>query len=244
MIGILCNIAAVVLGGIFGTVFSQHLSTRFTSSLNQVLGVCALGMGISSIPLMEHMPAVILALVAGSAIGLACHLGEWFRRGGALLEKPISRLLSPQTEKEGLSHEEYLSLLVTALVLFCASGTGIYGCLDAGMTGNATVLLSKSILDLFTAMVFACSLGAVTSLIALPQLAVFLLLFFAAKAIVPLTTPAMIADFKACGGFLLVATGCRIAKIQDFPVADMIPAMILVMPLSALWTSCIAPLLG
>ena len=93
-------------------------------------------------------------------------------------------------------------------------------------------------------MVFACSLGAVTSLIALPQLAVFLLLFFAAKAIVPLTTPAMIADFKACGGFLLVATGCRIAKIQDFPVADMIPAMILVMPLSALWTSCIAPLLG
>lgn len=42
---------------------------------------------------------------------------------------------------------------------------------------------------------------------------------------------------------LLIATGCRIAKMQDFPVADMIPAMVLVMPLSALWTNYIAPLL-
>ena len=45
------------------------------------------------------------------------------------------------------------------------------------------------------------------------------------------------------GGFLLIATGCRIAKMQDLPVADMIPAMVLVMPLSALWTNYIAPLL-
>ena len=45
------------------------------------------------------------------------------------------------------------------------------------------------------------------------------------------------------GGALLIATGCRIAKMQDFPVADMIPAMMVVMPLSALWTNYIAPLL-
>lgn len=31
--------------------------------------------------------------------------------------------------------------------------------------------------------------------------------------------------------------------MQDFPVADMIPAMVLVMPLSALWINYIAPLL-
>ncbi|RHS31104.1 DUF554 family protein [Ruminococcaceae bacterium AF10-16] len=45
------------------------------------------------------------------------------------------------------------------------------------------------------------------------------------------------------GGALLIATGCRIAKMQDFLVADMIPATVLVMPLSALWTNYIAPLL-
>lgn len=243
MIGIVVNVLAVALGGLLGTVFSRHLSIRFTTELNKVFGVCAMGMGISSIPLMENMPAVILAVVVGTVLGLACHLGEWISRGGALLEEPISRLLGDRSSDSGLSREEYLSLLVTAIVLFCSSGTGIYGCLDAGMTGNATVLLSKSILDLFTAMVFACNLGAVTSLVAVPQTVIFLTLFFAAKAIYPLITPAMIGDFKACGGFLLIATGSRIAKIQDFPVADMIPAMVLVMPLSALWVNCIVPLL-
>ena len=78
---------------------------------------------------------------------------------------------------------------------------------------------------------------------AISSAGLFLLLFLAAKAIYPLTTPDMIADFKACGGFLLIATGFRIAKIREFPIADMLPAMVLVMPLSALWTQFITPLL-
>ena len=242
-IGIIINALSIVIGGILGAFVGHKLSPKFKEDITLVFGVCSMGMGISTIGLMENMPAVILAMVLGTALGLACHLGEWISRGGALMEKPISRLLGDRSADSGLSREEYLSLLVTAIVLFCSSGTGIYGCLDAGMTGNATVLLSKSILDLFTAMVFACNLGAVTSLVAVPQLAIFLTLFFAAKAIYPLTTPAMIDDFKACGGFLLIATGCRIAKIQDFPVADMIPAMVLVMPLSALWVNWVIPML-
>lgn len=47
---------------------------------------------------------------------------------------------------------------MTVIVLFCAGGTGIYGTLDAGMTGNNTILISKSILDFFTAAIFACHL--------------------------------------------------------------------------------------
>ena len=77
MIGVIVNVLTVALGGVLGTVFSKKLSTRFTTELNKVFGVCAIGMGISSVPLMQNMPAVILAVVAGTALGLACHLGEW-----------------------------------------------------------------------------------------------------------------------------------------------------------------------
>ena len=241
LIGIIVNVLAVALGGLCGALFGSRLSGGFTSGLNAVFGICAMGMGISSIVLMENMPAVILAMVLGSSIGLALHVGDWIARGAALLQRPIVKLLGERTG--GLPQEEFLSLLVTAIVLFCASGTGIYGSLDAGMTGNATILLSKSILDLFTAAVFACSLGAVVSVIAVPQALIFIALFLAAKAVYPLTTPAMIADFKACGGLLLIATGLRMAKIREFPIADMIPAMVLAMPLSALWVRCIVPLL-
>jgi uncharacterized membrane protein YqgA involved in biofilm formation len=48
------------------------------------------------------------------------------------MQKTIAKLFSNQ--KSNLFHEEFLSTLVTIIVLFCASGTGIYGSLDSGMT--------------------------------------------------------------------------------------------------------------
>ena len=54
MIGVIVNVLAVALGGVLGTVFSKKLSTRFTTELNKVFGVCAIGMGISSVPRSEE----------------------------------------------------------------------------------------------------------------------------------------------------------------------------------------------
>ena len=58
-----------------------------------------------------------------------------------------------------------------------------------------------------------------------------------------MTNDPMIADFKACGGVVLLATGLTIMKVKDIPVADMIPAMVLAMPLSGFWMNVIAPLI-
>ena len=73
---------------------------------------------------------------------------------------------------------------------------------------------------------------------------VLLALFMLSRVIYPFVTETMINDFKACGGYLLIATGLRMLKIKDFPVADMIPSMVIVMPLSAFWVNVILPLLG
>ena len=51
-------------------------------------------------------------------------------------------------------------------------------------------------------------------------------------------------DFKACGSFIMLATGFRMIKVKMFPIADMVPAMILVMPISALWVNYIMPLVS
>lgn len=240
-IGVIVEALSVVIGGLVGALAGNKLPNAVKKELNVVFGVCAMGIGIPSIVLMKNMPAVIFAVIVGTTIGLACHLGLLIRQGAGLLQRPIARLF-PAKGKEG--GEEFSSSLVTLLVLFCASGTGIYGTLNSGMTGDHTILIAKSVLDLFTAAVFACNLGIVVSVVAVPQLIVFLLLFFCAKLIFPLTTPDMIADFKACGGILMLATGFRMAKIKEFPVADMIPAMILAMPVSWAWNTWILPLLS
>lgn len=239
--GIIFNGMAIFLGGVIGTFGGEKMSAEFKSGLNLVFGVCSMTMGIYSIVPMKNMSAVIFAIIIGTAIGLMIHLGEKINRGAKWMQKMITKVL-PNT-KEGLSEQEFDATLVTVIVLFCASGTGIYGSLAEGMSGDASILISKSILDFFTAAIFAANLGFVVSLIAIPQIIIFVMLFLLAGFIYPLTTPAMIADFKAAGGVLMLATGFRMVQIKMFPTADMIPAMIVVMPLSFLWVNYIMPLL-
>lgn len=238
-IGVLINAASVLLGGIAGALAGHKLSSKFKAEISLIFGVCSMGMGISTIGLMKNMPAVIFAIIIGTAIGLWLHLGDLINQGATLMQKPIAKIFKNSSD---MSEEEFLNQLVTIIVLFCASGTGIYGSLTAGMTGDNSILISKSILDFFTAAIFACNLGYVVSIISIPQFLIFFVLFLCAGIIFPLTTPDMIMDFKACGGFLMLATGFRMIKLKNFPIADMIPAMVIVMPLSYLWVTYIMAL--
>ena len=176
-----------------------------------------------------------LAVILGTAAGLIIHLGERIHLVCAKMQKLFGG--SSFTEQQS-------DQLVTIIVLFCASGTGIYGSMISGMNGDHSILIAKAILDFCTALIFGCMLGKVVSAIAIPQGIIMLLLFVFAGVIYPLTTPTMVNDFKACGGFIMLATGFRIVQLKMFPTADMIPAMILVMPLSWLWSRYILPLVG
>lgn len=240
-IGVIIDALSVVFGGLLGAIAGGLLKEDFKERMNMVFGCCSMGMGISTIVLMQNMPAVIFSLILGTAIGLAIHLGERINQAAVGMQRLVFRFVKNTSQ---LSEENFTATLVTIIVLFCASGTGIYGAIVSGMTGDHTILISKSILDLFTAAIFACSLGAVVSLVAVPQCVIFLILFFASTVILPLTNDAMIADFKACGGFIMLATGFRMIKVKMFPIADMVPAMILVMPISALWANYILPLVS
>ncbi len=232
-VGIIINVLSVIIGGLIGSVVKDRMPERYKENLNMIFGLASMGMGIGSIVLMRNMPAVIFSLIAGTCLGMAVHLGE-----------KITSLAGKMQKMMGMNDSSNAAQLVTVIVLFCASGTGIYGSLVSGMNGDHSILIAKSILDLCTALIFACALGKAVSMIAVPQAVIMLALFFLAGVIVPLTTPEMIDDFKACGGFIMVATGFRILQLKQFPTADMIPAMILVMPLSWIWMTYIIPLLG
>ncbi|TGY91779.1 DUF554 domain-containing protein [Petralouisia muris] len=241
-IGVIINALSVAVGGMVGAFAGNKLSARFKEDINMIFGACSMGMGISAIVLMENMPAVIFAVIIGTAVGLAIHLGDKMNAAAGGMQKVVSKFVKNKNSK--ISEEEFTATLVTIIVLFCASGTGIYGSIISGMTGEHSILIAKSILDLFTALIFACTLGMVVSIVAIPQFVIFLLLFLCAGLIYPATTPTMINDFKACGGFIMLATGFRMIKVKMFPTADMIPAMVIVMPFSWFWVNYVLPLVN
>lgn len=232
--GVIIDVGSVIAGGLIGSLMGGKISDNLKTQMNTLFGLCAICMGVSAVGLMRNMSAVVFSVIAGTLIGLGMRMGRSIQK---ITENIVSRILKD-------ADQEINDLMLTAVVLFCASGTGIYGALDAGMTGNHSVLIAKAVLDFFTAMVFACRLGKAAAFIGVPQFMVLITLFALAKVIVPMTTDIMIADFKACGGFILVATGLRMMKLKDFPVADMIPAMVIVMPVSYVWVTWLLPLIG
>ena len=220
-IGLLSNCGAVFVGGLIGTACGKYLTDRMKEVITVVFGLSAVANGIVSIIKVESMPPVIMAMIVGTFFGELFQLERRVRSGlhGALERVPIST--------DRIDMDEY----VTIVAIFCASGFGIYGVLMEGMSGESSILLSKAVMDLFTALIFAGAMGAAVSLAAVPQLIVFLIVF----GLVPLTTPELLNDFMACGGILTVAAGLRVSKIKDSPIINMLPALIFVMPFSSLW---------
>ena len=45
----------------------------------------------------------------------------------------------------------------------------------------------------------------------------------------------MLLNFIACGGLLTIAAGMRMAKIRAYPLIDLLPALVLVLPFTGIW---------
>ncbi len=111
--------------------------------------------------------------------------------------------------------------------------------MNEGMTGDPSILIAKSFLDFFTAMIFACSLGIAVSVISIPLLIIQLTLVGCRADI---TADHTVDDGRLQRRRRFIAAGnrIRICGIKMFPVVNMLPALLLAMPLSAAWTAWFA----
>lgn len=233
MLGPWVNSAALIVGGAGGAFLQQRLPRRVREAMPLTCGLIAAGLGCVLMNRVHAVPALALAMLAGSLLGELFFLERGLEKAIGWAKKRLGRRAPDGKDDPGA--ENFVARFVTLLVLFCASGMGIFGATHEGMTGDANILIAKAMLDLLTAAIFAAELGYAVMLIAIPQLLVQSLLYFSASLLVPLATPGMLADFSACGGVIMLATGLRICGIRVFPIVNLLPALLLVMPCSALW---------
>lgn len=229
-IGILVNICSVLLGGLLGTILRSIVPQFLKDNLPLYCGIMSFVIGVATMRDLKTMAAVVGALLVGAIIGELLHLEERLNTVGAHAQKAVTRIF-PGLSGDGNAD---INMLIGVIILFVFNGSGFFGALNEGMTGDGSFLLAKSVLDFVTAVAFATTLGIIVSLLAAPQAVILLLLFACAGLIVPQATPTMIADFSACGGAIMFFTGFRIAKIKDIPVTNFLPALVLVMPFSYL----------
>lgn len=226
-IGVLTDNLMVILGGLLGGLLGPRISENLKKNLNQLFGFCAIGIGITLVVKVNALGAVVLSMILGTLLGSVLHLEQRVQNVFAKLNQRMLKKSRPD--------QEYMAQFTTLLVLSCCSGTGIFGSMNEGLSGDSTTILCKAILDFFTVLIFATVLGKFTAIIALPQMAILLTLFFCAKLIMPWMTPPLVADFSAVGGIIELVIGFRILGLSRLQAVDLLPALLLVFPVSILW---------
>ncbi len=235
IIGPYINGIAIISGAIIGTMLGGRVPERLRTNLTLLFGLCSMSMGIVMVAKVANMPAMVLSVLLGTIIGEIILLENGINKLATAAKGLIEKIFPNQKAAHGHSHEEFLQKFVGVMILFSFSGTGIFGSMNEGITGDNSILIIKAFLDFFTAIIFATTLGIPVAATAIPQTFVQIILASCAVFIIPLITPEMRADFAAAGGMLMVATGFRICNIKNFQVANMLPSLFIVMPISALW---------
>lgn len=251
MLGPLVNSACIVIGSVIGSFSGTAITPAFRAKLMHVFSCIALGIGVVMTAKANALPPVIASLLFGTLLGEALHLEAGVMRAAFWVAGlfPGSGSQSPDTQSadsqatgshsSDLPAKAFRDQFAVGTVLFCFSGLGVMGAMREGMTGDPALLFVKALLDLPTAMLFASGVGAVMGALAVPQFLLQLCILLAAQAVVPLTTPAMLADFTACGGIIMLGTGLRMCGLLEVPILSMLPSLFLVMPASALWAQLV-----
>ncbi len=227
--GIIIDCCCVLFGTNLGSTIKSRVPERIKQPMNVIFGIAAIAIGITSMVKLQSLPAVILAVILGALAGEMMNLD---RRVNSLFERILEKLHF----KISGNKEDYMRFYLIVAVTFCASGTNIFGAINEGMTGDFTILLSKAVMDIFAATIFAATLGRAMNLIVLPQFMILCACFYSAQFIIPLTTSAMLNDFIAVGGLLTFVLGLSIAQIKHISAVNLLPSLILIWPSSWLFS--------
>ncbi|MGQ1891145.1 DUF554 domain-containing protein [Thermophagus sp. OGC60D27] len=217
MTGTIVNVVSVLAGSILGLIFRHRLPQRVVTVVFQGVGLFTLGLGISMFLKSQWLLVVILSLVFGGIAGSLLRMEEKTDR----LSERLKRSLR-------FSDERFTEGLVTAFLMFCMGSLTILGAIEEGMGNGPELLITKSVLDGFSAMALSAALGTGVVFSVLPlflfQGGITLLSMWLGNFFVR----SMIDAMTATGGVLLVGLGINILNLAKIKVIELIPALLFV----------------
>lgn len=217
MLGVLINSVAVVIGSLIGLIFKNKISERVSKPVMIGLGVCILYIGISGSLVGSNVLIAISSIVLGVIVGTILKINEAINKFAEKIEQKFKKEDNNESLAEGM---------VTATLLFCIGAMTITGSIQAGLTGDNSILITKAILDLISSIMLAASLGRGVILSAISLFISQGLLVLLASIIAPYMSDIVINEITCVGSLLIILIGTNLMGITKVNVADFLPAII------------------
>jgi uncharacterized protein len=237
MIGTFINVAAILIGGSLGLLFGGRLPERLKTTVIAGMGLFTAVTGIKMFLETQNSLIVLGSLVIGALLGEWWKIEDGLQALGGVLEKRFNRPKGKNTDIAPSgevttsgnlsSSEKFMRGFMTSSLLFCIGPIAILGSIQAGLTGDTSLLVIKSVLDGFAAMAFASTLGVgvlfSAAMILLYQGGITLL----AAQLNAIATEAMMAELTATGGVLLLGIAfSSLLEIKKIRVGNFLPALV------------------
>lgn len=221
MLGTIVNTLAVAAGGAIGLLLKKGIPQKITDAVMQGLALCVIFMGISGALEGSKTLAMIVAMALGAVVGTLLDLDGRLNKLGDTIEA-----------KMGPGGQGRIATgFVTASLLYCVGALSIVGSLQSGLTGDHSMLYTKSMLDFISSIVLCASLGVGVILSAVTLFLYQGVITLLAQALAPILTDAVIAEMTCVGSLLIIGMGLNMLGVTKIKIMNYVPAIFIVIGL-------------
>ncbi|MCR4692416.1 MAG: DUF554 domain-containing protein [Firmicutes bacterium] len=227
-LGTIINTLGIVTGGLFGHLFGKILKKRHRASLITACGISVIFIGIAgamqgmltvngSIITSDKAMLVSICLVLGTLIGELINIEGIFEKFGEWLKSKTGN------EKDN----SFVNAFVTATLTVCIGAMAVVGAIQDGISGDYSILATKSLLDFVVIMIMTSSLGKGTAFSAIPVLILEGGITLFARFLSPIITDLAMDYLSLIGSILIFCVGLNLIRDKKIRVANMLPSLIL-----------------
>lgn len=222
LLGTIINALLITVGAVIGR-FLQSIPDKMKETVMQVIGLAVTVLGIQMGIKSDNFIIVIVSLVVGTIIGEWIDLDLQLNRFGKWIERKIGNKGENGDIAQGF---------ITGTLIFVIGSMAIIGALDSGLRNDHSVLITKGIIDGFTAIFLASTLGIGVLLSAISVFIYQGAIALFAGQISMLVPDALLDTFiqqmTATGGAMIIAIGLNMMGLTKIRVANVLPAILVV----------------
>lgn len=222
LLGTIINGLLVIIGSVIGLFFTR-IPERYKETVMHGIGLAVILIGLQMAFSTENIVIVLISLLLGAILGEFLQIEEGLNRLGHWLGSKFTTKSDTTSVSQGF---------ITGTMIFCIGAMAIIGALDSGIRGDHEVLITKGIIDGFTALVLATTLGFGVILSVIPlvlyQATITLFATQIENWIPEAMLNGMILEITSVGGLLIVAIGLNLLKIKQIRIGNLMPSIIVV----------------